>query len=107
MRAYSPIIEEKESRPASTDPIEDRKPDDNISIRSRSMSAASIPSGTSAQDSKEINTADDSKKETEATPEEVPTNESISDDKTQPIFKPLHTDKGKSKTTGKSIGGWI
>lgn len=25
----------------------------------------------------------------------------------QPIFKPLVTEKGKSKTTGKSIGGWI
>lgn len=25
----------------------------------------------------------------------------------QPIFKPLVTEKGKSKTSGKTIGGWI
>lgn len=121
IRPYSPIIEEGESRPASTDPIEDsshrKQSADNISIRSRAMSQASAPSGvgtpipgTSAQ--VDVETA---KEETKEVPKVEPKVEPKTDVKppneptttTEPIFKPLHTEKGKSKTTGKSIGGWI
>lgn len=117
IRPYSPIIEEGESRPASTDPIEDsshrKQSADNISIRSRAMSQASAPSGvgitipgTSAQ--VDVETAKEETKEVpkvEPKTDVKPPNEPTTT--TEPIFKPLHTEKGKSKTTGKSIGGWI
>lgn len=145
MRAYSPIIEdprERDSRPASTDPTEDKrfnmqsKQFDNVSIPSRAtspalaqspqppspqiMSPVSMPSraaspatplrlgspipSTSIQIDNEITGVSSPANESDTKND---TNSSSRSTTPQPIFKPLTTEKGKSKTTGKSIGGWI
>lgn len=110
IRPYSPIIEEGESRPASTDPIEDsshrKQSADNISQASAPSGVGITIPGTSAQ--VDVETAKEETKEVpkvEPKTDVKPPNEPTTT--TEPIFKPLHTEKGKSKTTGKSIGGWI
>lgn len=118
-RAYSPIIEdprERDSRPASTDPIADSlntQLSDNISIPSRVPSTpSSVPSraNTPVPSTSKINEMEAKEpkiQSKELSKDEKPEKASKSEIKSEPIFKPLHTDKGKSKTTGKSIGGWI
>lgn len=131
-RSYSPIIEdprERDSRPASVDPSDrsNIKQDDTMSLSSRAMTPSSMSMSRSASPaagpSQEMLPASDPSRRTSLTVKTLneigsePKNESIqlnesdntSENKEtlQPIFKPLITEKGKSKTTGKSIGGWI
>lgn len=127
---------ERDSRPASVDLIERResnfqfKEGDNMSITSRAVTPSSmIPSEAmtpssvrSRAVSPNVELARDSSPASGSvraiTPTAKASNElnaevkndkptSDSTDTLQPIFKPLVTEKGKSKTTGKSIGGWI
>lgn len=110
IRAYSPIIEdprERDSRPPSTDPLAD-----SISIPSRTMTP-SLPSrassplpGSSSKTEVKDQEKDESKDDSNQTKEES-NDKSIVEAKPEPIFRPLITEKGKSKTTGKNIGGWI
>lgn len=102
-RSYSPIIEERDSRPASTDPIDDRKgsvsskpADSGSSMASRSVSPAleTPVNSTEASATKSTLSVDKSPLPSRQTTPE-------------PIFRPLYSDKGTSKTTGKTIGGWI
>lgn len=136
-RSYSPIIEdprERDSRPASVDLIERResnsqfKEGDNMSIPSRAVTPSSmIPSramtpssvrsravspnvelaraSSPASGSVRAITPTASNELNAEVKSDKPTSDST--DTLQPIFKPLVTEKGKSKTTGKSIGGWI
>lgn len=123
-RSYSPIIEdprERDSRPASTDPIEDRRDtispnlmDNNASIPSRSVSPVMEPtritsSETKVQtDTKEASTTvAGSPPKTNLAVDAQPSSSSSRQTTPEPIFRPLITEKGKSKTTGKNIGGWI
>lgn len=122
IRAYSPIIEDpRESRPASTDPIEynaTKKSADSISIPSRAMTPAGVPSRASSplpETSSKAEVKDESNEEpkegssqTKELDAKKESNEkSTAEVKSEPIFRPLITEKGKSKTTGKNIGGWI
>lgn len=127
---------ERDSRPASVDPTErggDIKLDDNMSLPSRAITPSSMPS-RAATPSGESSAADVPASEPNravspaSDPFAVTTNaenngpndnnqtnakqqstetENNSEPKNEPIFKPLITEKGKSKTTGKNIGGWI
>lgn len=134
-RSYSPIIEdprERDSRSASVDLIERResysqfKESDNMSIPSRAVTPSSmIPSRAMTPSSVrsravspnvELGSSPTTGSVRAITPTasnelnaEVKNDNPTSDstDTLQPIFKPLVTEKGKSKTTGKSIGGWI
>lgn len=120
-RSYSPIIEdprERDSRPASTDPIEDRKGsippnlmDHTASIPSRSATPVLEPTRAASATAVKTDTA-------EAPADVTPAKASLTADAQQsssssrqttpePIFRPLIVEKGKSKTTGKNIGGWI
>lgn len=125
-RAYSPIIEdptERDSRPSSTELVDNKsiKLDDELSLSSRAPSIPSRAMSPASIGSKTIS-PEQSKS---ATPEPLAQSKDIasgtqlnemaekdeskptSEMSCQPIFKPLATEKGKSKTTGKSIGGWI
>lgn len=128
-RSYSPIIEdpgERDSRPASVDLIERResnsqfKEGDNMSIQSRAMTPSSVRSHAvspnvelaraSSPASGSVRAITPTAKASNDLNTEVKNDKSTNDDsmeRPQPIFKPLVTEKGKSKTTGKSIGGWI
>lgn len=112
-RSYSPIIEdptERDSRPASTDPIEDRKEsitpnlmDNNASIPPGSVSPILEPTRIASDTTAKTDTAEASAPpKTSSNVDAQPSSSS-----SQPIFRPLITEKGKSKTTGKTIGGWI
>lgn len=126
---------ERDSRPASVDPSDrsNIKQDDTMSLSSRAMTSSSMSMSRSASPaagpSKEILPASDPTRRTSLTVKTLneigsePKNETIqlnetnemnasentkeNEERLQPIFKPLITEKGKSKTTGKSIGGWI
>lgn len=136
-RAYSPIMEERDSRPASVDPTEKKsliKGNDNMSLPSRAVTPSSMPSRavspniepqpnvsnlpssesilpsgeTSTEANADVNNANIQPRETNKSDGNTDAKSaSESEEKLQPIFKPLITEKGKSKTTGKSIGGWI
>lgn len=129
-RAYSPIIEdprERDSRPLSTELVDDKevKLDDEVSISSRATSIASRAMSPDSNLSRTITGSRPISPEQSATMEpsaqsnviasgsqlneaaEKDETKSSSEMSSQPIFKPLVTEKGKSKTTGKSIGGWI
>lgn len=125
IRSYSPIIEdpsERDSRPASTDPNENRrlsmtpKPMDNgTPTPSRSVSPALEPSQISGSPST-LPLNDTPDVEVAATKTNLNVDKSTAAQQSpsssrqatpEPIFRPLITEKGKSKTTGKSIGGWI
>lgn len=136
-RTYSPIIEdpnERDSRRGSTDLLESSMKDDDVSISSRAISLASgsvptssdspiseqpqamtptseaiasVSSPSQAQSLEPTEPTIDQTKSTQASNETAKKDEPKSNKvSSQPIFKPL-TDKGKSKTTGKNIGGWI
>lgn len=117
-RSHSPIIEdprERDSRPPSTDPIEDRK----IGISPNPMdNSTSTPSGSvsPALESSRIDsvatmqtddTPDTGASDTKTSLNAQQSSSSSHQTTHEPIFRPLITEKGKSKTTGKSIGGWI
>lgn len=113
-RAYSPIIEdprERDSRPSSAELVEGKliKLDDDLSISSRAISPTSVPdnfkempaSVSSPTVSSTVSPTTGKLSQTDAK------DEFNSGQSSQPIFKPLATEKGKSKTSGKTVGGWI
>lgn len=124
-RAYSPIIEdprERDSRSASVDPSErselssQTKQDDNVSSSSRTHTPSSEPSRmvtpTLGQAlSSALPALETSAKGRGSKVADIGSHlEGKSNDSSvelEPIFKPLKADKGTSKTTGKSVGGWI
>lgn len=87
------------------DPKENRSPP----LETGEMSKASDTSAPSP-----TKTEAESQPSTSAQPEEKEDEPEIDEEKEeppavqeQPIFKPITTDKGKSKVYGKTIGGWI
>ncbi|XP_031631635.1 transient receptor potential protein [Contarinia nasturtii] len=124
-RAYSPIIEdpnERDSRPPSTDLVESGGSRASLPMtsaspvpdQSRTMSPISGSSRSRTPDASMPDKAISSKPTSPTPVERTKVDEKVDDTKStveantpQPIFKPLTTEKGKSKTTGKSIGGWI
>lgn len=121
-RPHTPIIEDpKEDRRPSMDPseAEDLKPLVSIDSPSEapSTSSATEPETGQKTDSDAVQKtesdmagpsapeeAEAKEEKTKPKPKESPDKPATQD---QPIFKPLTTDKGKSKVYGKTIGGWI
>lgn len=119
-RAYSPIIEdpsERDSRPPSTDLADSGAKNDDVP--SRAVSPAAVPVSSvspipgQSRPMSPISSSSQSKTPEPASPtpgkddKNDVASKSTNATTNQPIFKPLTTDKGKSKTTGKNIGGWI
>lgn len=122
-RAYSPIVEDPNER----DEKGSKRLDDDLSVSEQSRAAspssrsrtpqpttASPKRATSPKTEQSETTspiAGVSAKENAGTKDEssvkVVSKSSEKTTSNQPIFKPLVTEKGKSKTTGKNIGGWI
>lgn len=110
-RPHTPILEDpKEDRSPSVEPGE-------ISKTSDTTAPSSIPAQESSSDVKSEETskeAAESQPSTSAQPEEKqdqPEEDAEKEEppaaQEQPIFRPITTDKGKSKVYGKTIGGWI